>query len=89
MLIRYDDAERYLRSAVTVVQKLYGVDNDYYNIPDMWATLYNNLGHTLRKKGDYSNALDCHYKVRCLCYSGTIRCVAGAIVVLHGVLLVL
>ena len=60
---RYDIAEQYLRNAVIVVQRLYGEENNYYNIPDKWATLFNNLGHILRKQGKYEQALDCHNQV--------------------------
>jgi len=59
---QYGEAEKYLRRAVDIVLRLYGSSGSYYNIPAKWATLYNNLGHTVRKQGRTEEALDCHYE---------------------------
>uniref|UniRef100_A0A2P2I516 Cell division cycle protein 16 homolog n=2 Tax=Hirondellea gigas TaxID=1518452 RepID=A0A2P2I516_9CRUS len=59
---QYDAARKYLSRAVLVVQRLYGEGNNYYSIPSQWTPLLNNLGHTLRKMGQYKEALHYHYE---------------------------
>jgi anaphase-promoting complex subunit 6 len=69
----YSKARVYFEKAAAILQKV----DPHVTLP-MWEPVYNNLGHILRKEGNYAGALDAHYKALQLIPNepSTLSCIA-------------